>query len=140
MSKKEKNKKHLAEIIKLFVVKEKRDRFLSFIESPKRYDDFLDELLNDPRNLDPESIIEISNNEQAPEIILNKLQKLGASNLAYVVSLDRDADGKIGNLREIIFSEVGHSIGTIIYCVGSALGYYEDHENFRYILDAVPKL
>lgn len=139
MPRKEKNKKYLAEIIKLFVVKEKQDRFLDFIESSKRYNDFLDELLNDPRNLNPHCLIEIPNNKQSPEVTLNQLQKLGARKQAYVVSLDWNADGKFGDLQEIIFSEAGHSIGTIIYCVGTSLGYYEDHESFRYILRAIPK-
>lgn len=133
------NKQYLTEIINLFVVKEKQSRFLDLMNSPKRYNDFLDELLNDPRNLTPDCLIEIPNNKQDREIILNRLQKLGASNQAYVVSLDWDVDGKFGNLQEIILSEAGYSIGTIIYCVRSSLGYYEDHESFRYILQAKSK-
>jgi hypothetical protein len=139
MPKKEKNRKYITEVIKLFTSKEKHHRFLDFIESPKRYDDFLDELLNDPRNLNSNCLIEIPNNKQSPEIILSQLQKLGAGKKAYVVSLDWDADGKFGDLQDIIFSETGNSIGTIIYCVESSLGYYEDHESCRYILQAVSK-
>lgn len=128
------NKEYLAEIIKLFVVKDKHNRFLEFIESSKRYDDFLWELLNDPRNINPDCIIEVPNNQQSPEIICQKLRKLGAGKQAYLVSLFLDEDGKTGSLEEILSLVNGG--GDIVYCIGTKLGYYEGHENWRYILKA----
>lgn len=125
------NKQILTEIIKLFVIKEKQLRFLDFIESPKRYPDFLDELLNDPRNLKEELIIEAPNNQQDTDSIVKMLKKLGAKNKAYLVSQNDENDGKIGNLEEVI-----DLIGTegFAYCLDTKLAYYEGHENWRYIL------
>ena len=128
------NKEILTEIVNLFVIPEKRSRFLGFIESPKRYDDFLWELLNDPRNLKPECIIELPNNEQFVESFSQQLRKLGAGDKAYLVSSNDEDDGKIGNLEEILSSVYGEGL---VYCLDRNLGYYEGHENWRYILRAV---
>jgi hypothetical protein len=136
MLEKEKNRQYLTEIIKLFVVKKKQARFLEFIQSAKRFDDFIDELFIDPRSLKPECLVEIPSNQKSPEIVLNRLQNLGAGKPAYVLSVSGEQNGKYGNLQEIVFSGVGQSVGTIIYCVGSRLGYYEDGEMFQFILKA----
>lgn len=80
------DKRILTEIINLFVIKQKRSRLLGFLESKKRYDDFLWELLHDPRNFDPKCIIQLPQQEQTPEIILQNLYKLGARNKCYIVS------------------------------------------------------
>ncbi len=125
------NKQILREIVKLFVIKEKQLRFLDFIESSKRYCDFLDELLNDPKNLKEELIIEVPNNQQDTESIVKMLKKLGAKDKAYLVSQNDAKDGKVGNLEEII-----DLIGTegFAYCLDKKFAYYEGHENWRYIL------
>jgi hypothetical protein len=128
------NKVVLAEIIHLFVIKEKRTRFLEFIESTKRYDDFLNELLNDPQNFKLECIIEVPNNEQYIEIISRKLRKLGAGVKAYLVSSNDEIDGNTGNLENIL-AFVGSE--GLVFCLGTHLGYYEGHEGWRYILRAV---
>lgn len=129
------NKEILHKIVDLFVIKERRNRFKEFIESDKSYRSFLLELLNDPRNLKPECIIELPNNQQTFEIILQNLHKLGAGKKAYLVSADYEVDGKIGSLEEVLDSV--SSQGSIIYCLESNLGYYEGHHNWRYILRAV---
>lgn len=128
------NKEYLAEIIELFVIKERRNRLLEFMESPKRYGDFLHELLNDPRNIKPECMIEVPSTQNSPEIVCQKLRKLGAGKKAYIVSTYWDYDGKSGSLEEILSLVTGG--GEIVYCLGSKLGYYEGHEAWRYILQA----
>ena len=133
------DKARLTKIIELFVVKEKQNRFSEFISSangydglPKRYRSFLLELLNDPRNLKPSCIVEdLGGSGSSPEII-RKLSKLGAGKEAYLVSVDSDVDGKSGKLEEIVSLVSGG--GEIVYCLGTKLGYYEGHENWRYIL------
>lgn len=127
------NKKILTEIIKLFVIKEKQTRFLEFIESPKRYDDFVDELLRDPRNLKHDLITEVPNNQQEFKEIAAKLKELGAKDKAYVVSNNYEDDGKIGKLEEILSLICDEGF---VYCLDTNLAYYEGHENWRYILSA----
>jgi hypothetical protein len=128
------NKTILAEIINLFIIKEKPNRFLEFIESPKRYNNFLDELLNDPRNFKPDCIIEVPNNEQDIEIISRKLRKLGAGEKAYLVSSNDETDGNTGNLKETLASVNSEGL---VFCLDTHLAYYEGHEGWRYILQAV---
>lgn len=94
----------------------------------------MDEILNDPRNLNPNCIIEVSNNEQTAETITKKLKQLGAGKKAYLISNDDEIDGRIGDLEEVIALA---RIEGLVYCLDSPLGYYEGHENWRYILRAV---
>jgi hypothetical protein len=127
------NKKILTEIIKLFVIKEKQTRFLEFIESPKRYNDFVGELLRDPRNLKFELITEVPNNQQEFKEIAAKLKELGAKDKAYFVSNNYEDDGKIGKLEEILSLICDEGF---VYCLDTNLAYYEGHESWRYILCA----
>lgn len=135
------NKQHLNKLIELFVVKDKHNRFIEFINSangwdgvPKKYSNFLHELLNDPRNLKPNCIFEKLQGYQETSQIVRKLTKLGAGREAYLVSENCEVDGKIGGLEEIVSSVSGQ--GNIVYCLGTTFGYYEGHENWRYILKA----
>lgn len=127
------NKQILTEIIKLFVIKEKQLRFLDFIESPKRYRDFLNELLRDPRNLREELITEVPNNQQEFTDIIKKLKDFGAKDKAYFVSNNIDDDGKIGSLEEILSLIYDEGF---VYCLETKLAYYEGHHSWRYILCA----
>lgn len=128
------NKIILAEIINLFVIKERRARLLEFVESPKRYKDFLWELLNDPRNLKPECIIEVPNNQQQIDFTIKKLRQFGAGENAYLISNNDEIDGNVGSLETILSSIYSEGLA---YCLGSNLGYYEGHEGWRYILRTV---
>jgi hypothetical protein len=127
------NKTILTEIIKLFVVKEKQKRFLEFIESKKRYDDFLHEFLNDSRNLRKDCIIEIPSNQQTPELIAAQLYKSSAKKKSYLVSSNDEIDGKVGNLEELLNLI---SMEGFVYCLETRLAYYEGHHSWRYILNA----
>ena len=127
------NRQILTDIIKLFVVKDKQLRFLEFIESAKRYRDFLHELLNDPRNLKEEIITEVPNNQQEVKDIIKKLKDLGAKNKAYLISSNDENDGKTGKLEEILSLIYDEGF---VYCLDTKLAYYEGHHNWRYILCA----
>ena len=129
------NKGYLKEIVELFVVREKQSRFIEFIGSAKRYDDFLWELLNDPRNIKPECVSELPTTPIDPTKLTEKLRRLGAGTNAYLVSLNLDVDGKEGSLKEILSLVKG--AGDLVYCVGSNLAYYEGHENWRWVLKAI---
>lgn len=128
------NKDYLIQIIEIFVVKEKHNRFLEFLSSNKKYDDFLHELLNDPRNINPSCIAEKLKGYQEKSEIVQKLRQLGAGKEAYIVSENWEADGKTGGLEEIV--SLVHGGGDIVYCLDSKTGYYEGHEGWRYILKA----
>jgi hypothetical protein len=127
------DKKNLKEIVELFIVKEKQIRLLEFIESPKRYRDFLHEFLNDSRNLREDCIIEIPSNQQTPELIAAQLYKLGAKKKAYLVSSNDEIDGKVGNLEDLL--NLIYMEG-FIFCLETRLAYYEGHHSWRYILNA----
>jgi hypothetical protein len=129
------NREILCEIVNLFVIRERRARLLEFLASPKRYKDFVHELLNDPRSLDPKTVIELPGSEHFIEPILVRLRRMGAGREAYCFS-ETEMDGQIGTLEEILEKVVGQGRGDIIFCIGTQLAYYEDHENERYILSA----
>lgn len=128
------NQKYVTEIISLFVVREKQARFREFANSVSRYEDFLDELFIDPRNLQPNCLEELRGQNRSVDRIFVRLSALGSGRDAYVLSENLEVDGRHGKLRDILGLTVGTGIGTLVYCVGNPLGYYEDSEDFRYIL------
>ncbi len=128
------NELFLREVIQLFVLKSRRNRFIELLENKRRYEDFLKNLLHDPRYLDPESVIKLSGQERAPKAVFDALQKLGAGKMGYLVSLELQQDGYIGELKAILSKIVQSGDETLVYCPEGRVGYYEGHEGFSYIL------
>lgn len=125
---------YLEEIIDAFISKERRSRFRDLLASKRRYDDFLEDLLDDPRYFDRECIVEIPGNEQTAERIFQKLIGLGAGPKCYIVSMESELDGKVMDLELAVSEIAGTMSESLIYCIGAKLGYYEGHEGWRYIL------
>jgi hypothetical protein len=124
---------HVLAVIKTFVVEEKQARLSGFIQ--RRRDDLLDELFIDQRNLKTENLIELPRGSSA-SFVVEQLRKLGAGNQAFTISLSGKADGKLGGLEDAIESVFDRHIGALVYCLGTRLGYYEDGEISKYILNA----
>jgi hypothetical protein len=129
-------REYLEEIINLFISKKRRERFRDLLSTKHRYDDFLEDLLGDPRYLEPTCIIELPGNQQFAEVIYQKLIDLGAGPRCYIASTDSDLDGRILDLGPAI-SEIAETMSeSLIYSLGTKLAYYEGHEGWRYILRA----
>lgn len=122
----------LMEVVDLFVQKDRRGRFVELLTKPKRYNDGLWDLLHDPRYFEPENIIKIPSMERTPELIYDRLKKLGFQNQCFVISTDWEIDGKV--LPTMKALKVSGDQDTLLFCTVSKIGYYEGHEGWCYIL------
>jgi hypothetical protein len=133
------NKEYLTRIVQTFVLPNRRDRFLSFMESTRRYNDFLDNLLHDPRYLDPRTIEHLSGAEKSATVVATKLRRLGARSDAYLVGHCGELeDGTRAPLNDLLEACVGSMTDCMVYCADANVAYYEGHEGFGYLLRATP--
>jgi hypothetical protein len=96
------NREYLTILVNSFVVRNRQARFLEFLASERRYSDFLDGLLHDPRQFDPRVVVELSGNEQTVQHVLSRLRSLGGGDEAYLVGYCGEfEDGHVGNLKPV---------------------------------------
>lgn len=98
----------LEEIIRLFVSKERRDRFLSLLSTKHRYDDFLYDLLRDTRYIDPSCIYKIPGNEHTADAVYKRLVDMGCEERCYIVSLEFFLDGQNDGFEICFGSDCRH--------------------------------
>jgi hypothetical protein len=130
------NEEYLAilnEVVHRFVVKERRGRYLELLSNPKRYEDGLYGLLNDPRHLDPDCVTEVPSNEDSVELLAKRLKELGVRSNCYVISSDFSELQEPLRLTEAL-DRICYNTNSMLYCPVSKIGYYEGHEGWRYIL------
>jgi hypothetical protein len=133
------NREYLTTFVNNFVVSNRRARFLEFLASERRYPDFLDGLLHDPRHFDPQVIVELPGKEHTARHVLSRLKALGGGDEAYLVGdCGEFEDGHVGNLETLLRSCVGSMEDALVYCLKGNVAYYEGHEGFRLILRRVP--
>ena len=130
---------YLEEAIRRFVVKEKQARFLELSRNPKRYYDFQWELLNDPRNIDLKFIQTVERGRASSGAIYRSLKDLGAGDEVFVISFNDDFDGRVVGLHAVLDWLVGSGTGTLISSLETAVGYYEGHEGWQYVLSKPEK-
>ncbi len=133
------NREYLTTLVNSFVVRNRRARFLEFLASERRYRDFLEGLLHDPRHFDPRVVVELPGNEQTVHHVLSRLHALGGGDEAYLVGYCGEfKDGHTGNLETLLRTCVGSVEDALVYCLKGNVAYYEGHEGFRLILRRVP--
>jgi len=121
-------------IVRSFIVKDKRERFLSFLSNPKRRGE-ITRRLADGREIDSRCHVKIAADQQDPASIAKLLKARGAGADCYVLSENKTLDGKRMLLLEALAQTVGYGMGTIISCVPGALAYFEgEGQSHRVIL------
>jgi hypothetical protein len=125
---------HEEKFARFFIVPEKRDRYLSLLESARGRRKVLNGF-NHCRDLDPRFAREIPSNEDDADSVARLLRKKGAPDQCYVMS-DNDAiDGQVITLTEALEQTVGADSGTLISCIPGKLAYFEMEIDGRYILE-----
>jgi hypothetical protein len=126
---------HEEQFARSFIVPKKRDRYLTLLESKRGRAKLLDGL-NHCRDLDSSCATLIPSNQQSDSSIESLLRRKGAPETCYVMSDNRDIDGREMSLSDALTETVGMGAGTFISCVPGKLGYFE-LEGFdgRYILE-----
>ena len=129
------NREYLNNIIDSYVVRKKRPRFRELMAASRRYSQFLDELLHDPRNFEAATVYKLADDERTVGAVLRLLRALGANDNAYIVGDCRTYDdGATGVLHRLLEDCVGSQTEALVYCPSANVAYYEGHEGFGYIL------
>ena len=120
-------------IIKSFVSRERRERYLALLESQggrKRIRSKLPHF----RDFDPRVTIPIAPSSQTLHEIYRLLKERGAPENCHIWSSSSSLNGSF-NLAEALSRIVGWEPGTIVLCLVDQLGYYEgEDQNERSIL------
>jgi len=116
---------HEEQTIKAFMLKERRDRYLSFLGNNKRRKEVLDRL-NHCKDFDERFMQWLPSNAD----IVNILLKAGSPSEVYVIS-DSKIDGKIMPLSDAIHETSMTGSGTIVSCIPGKLAYYYDEVGER---------
>ena len=119
-------------LIKKFVIKEKQDRYLTFLANDKNRKKFTKELFHF-NDFNWNLFHEISGNEIVSEMITNKIKSKKNISTCYIISADTNYDKKEMSVEEAITNALGIE-GTILIFGNAEIIYYEgEPPNQRYI-------
>lgn len=124
------------EVIKKFVDKTKKDRYIQFISTAKNRHKFINDLSHfNFLNWDKFDKV-VSNEEQTIFTTLQKNKLVDKT--CYVISENKNIDTKTLDIKQAISETVGYGMGTILVFGNADIIYYESETiNTRYISKAV---
>lgn len=127
---------HEEQFAKNFIVPEKRERYLSMLDSKKGRKKLIEGFYH-IRDLEEKYATEVPSNEQRAENIYKMLKAKGSPDICYMISTNRKFDGEELPLIEVLEEIVGTcDDGTFISCIAGKLGYYEGETmGARYIFE-----
>jgi len=131
---------HEAAVIRAFVQRDKQERFLSFLASPKNRKKFTESLSHfrwfDQRfaaslrwkvDQDPK-LTPWEKHLSGIENIVRLLKSKGAGPSCWVISEDPEIDGRELDLRAALEHVNGRQMGTVLSCVPGKLAYFEGED------------
>jgi hypothetical protein len=124
---------HEEALVRAFIPAQRQERFLEIIAKPKKRANLVTELAHF-KALNPKFMVAIPSNQRNPCDLAKLLRAKGAGKKCYVMSENRDLDGREVDLEMALRETVGRQMGTLISCVPGRLGYFEDEED-RCILE-----
>jgi hypothetical protein len=118
-------------VIERFIIKTKRDRYLTFIKNTKTRDKFLKELAHF-KDLKKDLFEELKSDERKK--IKEKLNRLRNIKDCYIISENSKLDSKRLDFETALNEIIGHGMGTIVVFGHAEIVYYEgEGPNYRYI-------
>jgi len=123
---------HEEAVIRAFILPSKRERYLEFLASPKGRAKFIAQLAHF-KHLNPKFAFSIPGSQTNPASLHKLLTTEGAGPKCWVISENRDLDGREMDLEAALKETIGYRMGTFISCLPGKLAYFED-ENSRFIL------
>jgi hypothetical protein len=124
---------HEEAVVKAFIIPVRQERYLEFLESPKKRAKFIAQLAHF-KHLNPKFVVGIPGNQQNPSSLLKLLLGKGAGTKCWVISENSELDGQEMDLETALKETIGRQMGTFISCVPGKLAYFED-EDGRHILE-----
>ena len=120
--------------IRAFIVRERRDRFLELLPSPKKRQKITSSLAHpNPAWFDARFVKAIPPSQSGAGGIAKLLRANGAGRTCWAISEDSRFDGRELELDSVLAEIVGYGMGTILSCVPGKLAYVES-EDGRFIL------
>lgn len=120
------------QFIKRFMLKAKQDRYLGFVESPKRRGSFLG-ILYHGQDLDTRLFQELRGSIIESDAIRNKANLLKNGDKCCIISVNKELDGREMPLTEAIEEAVGRE-GTLLLFGDGAGAYWEGEAPYnRYL-------
>jgi hypothetical protein len=107
--------------IRAFVVREKRDRLVSLLSTPKHRDKVMGKF-NDFRGWDPRFVQPLPSSAN----VLSILVKAGATGRCHIISGDRTLDGADLPLAQAVAAAELYSFASILCCVPGQLAFFSD--------------
>jgi hypothetical protein len=125
---------HEEKFASTFIVKDKRGRYLSLLESERGRKKILSGF-HHCHDLDSRFATRIPPNQQSAQTIAGMLKSNGAPTTCYVMSEDPQIDGREMDLDEALAEVVGKDAGAFLSCIPGKLGYFEmEGLSERYLL------
>lgn len=120
------NLRYEEEIIRLFVRKDRKERYLFMLARPDRRDEIVG-ALHGQIEFDPRFCTALPH-ALDPKYLCGIMKEKGAGEYAYVMSNIEDMDGRVLPLLDALQNTVDATIGTIVYCFEGQVAYYESDD------------
>jgi hypothetical protein len=122
----------VARVIKNFVVKHRRARYLAMAEKPNKWGGYgFGELAHFTHNLDSNFCTQIPSGSQYVAYVLNEIRSLTQSRECYIMHEHKELDGKWMDLEEALRSILGSNLGAFIIVDNGDIIYHES-ENIKH--------
>ena len=116
----------VAKVIKNFVVKHRRDRYLAMTEKPNKSGGYgFGELAHFTKNLDPRFCKKIPSGSQHDDYVLGEIKKLTQTTECYIMHESSELDGKWMDLKEALAKILGRNLGAFIIVDNGSIIYHE---------------
>lgn len=126
--------RHEVEFIKSFVIPQKQQRFLEFVNSEKGRRKFTSEL-DHPNFISSEFICEISPSQETVESISKILRNKHAPPICYVISSNGTIDSCELPIDVALEETIGRGSGTVLSFLPGRLAFFENEDgDMRFIL------
>jgi hypothetical protein len=122
----------VAIVIKNFVVKHRRARYLAMAEKPNKWGGYgFGELAHFTHNLDLTFCKQIPTGSQYVKYVLNEISRLTQIRECYIMHENKELDGKWMDLEEALNSILGSNLGAIVIVDNGDIIYHES-ENIKH--------
>ena len=113
-----------AAFVKAFIVKEKQERYLQLLNSPKRRREILDRF-NHNLDFDPKYAAIVPKELRTLDKMAHLLRAHGAGEMCHVIADALDADGQDLPLREALAEVIAHDFGSVLCCIPGRLAFHK---------------
>jgi len=110
--------------VRAFIVKDKQERYLQFLASPKRRREILDRF-NHVLDFDPKFATLVPKELRTADKLIQLLGQRGAAETCHVMADTLDIDGEDSPLREALAEVIAHDFGSVLCCLPGRLAFHK---------------